>query len=52
MNYYIIIISLIPIRTGTFIFFWLFEQEEDKKPNAKEKLTIWLNGGREQKIKM
>jgi len=37
--------GLIPIRTGTFIFFWLFEQEEDKKPNAKEKLTIWLNGG-------
>jgi len=37
--------GLIPIRTNTFVFFWLFDQEEPKKPNAKEKLTIWLNGG-------
>jgi len=37
--------GLIPIRTNTFIFFWLFEQEEPTKPNANEKLTIWLNGG-------
>jgi len=36
--------GLLPIRTNTFIFFWLFEQEEEKKSNT-EKLTIWLNGG-------
>ncbi|KAL6592285.1 alpha/beta-hydrolase [Neocallimastix sp. 'constans'] len=36
--------GLIPIRTNTFIFFWLFEQEEKKISNT-EKLTIWLNGG-------
>ncbi|ORX43278.1 alpha/beta-hydrolase [Piromyces finnis] len=37
--------GLLPIRTNTFVFFWLFEQEEPKKPNIKEKLTVWLNGG-------
>jgi len=36
--------GLIPIRKNTFMFFWLFEQEEEKKSNT-EKLTIWLNGG-------
>jgi len=36
--------GLIPIRTNTFVFFWLFDKEEKKNSN-REILTIWLNGG-------
>ncbi|ORX84226.1 alpha/beta-hydrolase [Anaeromyces robustus] len=36
--------GLIPIRTNTYVFFWLFDKEE-KATSDREILTIWLNGG-------